>query len=61
MFYVYMKYTILKALKNIWANERLLNLIEQLIGPDIAGNPVWNLRTKTPRNDATTVPWHQGW
>ncbi|WAR31467.1 hypothetical protein MAR_034009 [Mya arenaria] len=48
-----------QALKAIWANERLLNLIEQLIGPDIAGNPVWNLRTKTPRNDATTVPWHQ--
>ena len=42
-------------------NERLLiNVIEQLIGPDIAGNPILNLRTKTPQNEATTVPWHQG-
>lgn len=48
-----------KALKDVWSNERLLNVIEQLIGPDIAGNPVWNLRTKTPQNEATTVPWHQ--
>ncbi|WAR20076.1 hypothetical protein MAR_001914 [Mya arenaria] len=45
--------------RKLWANERLLNLMEQLIGPDIAGNPVWNLRTKTPQNEATTVPWHQ--
>lgn len=45
--------------RDLWANERLLNLVEQLIGPDIAGNPVWNLRTKTPQNEATTVPWHQ--
>ena len=49
-----------KAYKHAWANERLLNVVEQLIGPDIAGNPVWNLRTKTPQNEATTVPWHQG-
>ncbi len=23
--------------RNLWANERLLNVVEQLIGPDIAG------------------------
>ena len=23
------------------------------------GHPVWNLRTKTPKNEQTTVPWHQ--
>ena len=23
------------------------------------GHPVWNLRTKTPQNEQTTVPWHQ--
>ncbi|XP_052270079.1 uncharacterized protein LOC127871318 isoform X2 [Dreissena polymorpha] len=48
-----------QALKDLWANERLLNVIEQLIGPDIAGNPAWNLRTKVPNNSVTTVPWHQ--
>ena len=34
-------------------------MVEQFIGPNIAGNPVWNLRTKTPSNEQTTVPWHQ--
>ena len=38
----------------------MLNIVEQLIGPDILGHPVWNLRTKTPHNEATVVPWHQG-
>jgi len=51
---------VFKAFKDLWCNERLLNLVEQLIGPDIAGNPAWNLRTKVPRNIVTTVPWHQG-
>jgi len=47
------------AFQTLWSNERLLNVIEQFIGPDIAGHPVWNLRTKTPRNEQVTVPWHQ--
>jgi len=48
-------------MNNIWANERALNLAEQILGTqDIAGHPVWNLRTKIPNNQATTVPWHQG-
>lgn len=25
------------AFQNLWTNERLLNVVEQLIGPDIAG------------------------
>ncbi|KAL3872211.1 hypothetical protein ACJMK2_040149 [Sinanodonta woodiana] len=48
-----------KAFQDIWCNERVLNLMEQLIGPDIAGHPVWNLRTKTPRSTAVDIPWHQ--
>lgn len=47
------------AFKRIWSNENLLNVVEQMIGPDIAGHPVWNLRTKTPNNPHATVPWHQ--
>lgn len=50
---------LLPAFQELWANERLLNAVEQLIGPDIAAHPVWNLRTKTPHNEQTTVPWHQ--
>uniref|UniRef100_A0A0B7BFG3 Phytanoyl-CoA dioxygenase n=1 Tax=Arion vulgaris TaxID=1028688 RepID=A0A0B7BFG3_9EUPU len=48
-----------KGFQSLWSNERLLNVVEQLIGPEIMGHPVWNLRTKTPKNEATTVPWHQ--
>ena len=47
------------AFRNLWSNDRLLNAAEQFIGPNIAGHPVWNLRTKTPVNEETTVPWHQ--
>ncbi|XP_005105567.1 uncharacterized protein LOC101849867 isoform X4 [Aplysia californica] len=48
-----------QSFQALWSNERLLNVVEQLIGPEIMGHPVWNLRTKTPQNEATTVPWHQ--
>ena len=52
---------LLQAFRDVWSNERLLNLVEQLLGSsDIVGHPVWNLRTKTPQNEATNVPWHQG-
>lgn len=39
-----------KAFQDLWTNERLLNVIEQFIGPEIAGHPVWNLRTKVRSN-----------
>jgi hypothetical protein len=49
-----------QAFRDVWSNERLLNVAEQILGTsDIIGNPVWNLRTKTPKNEQTTVPWHQ--
>ncbi|XP_060065780.1 uncharacterized protein LOC132546102 [Ylistrum balloti] len=48
-----------KAFCDVWSNERMLNVVEQLLGPDIAGHPVWNLRTKTPKSDAVSIPWHQ--
>ncbi|XP_076801270.1 uncharacterized protein LOC143445823 [Clavelina lepadiformis] len=47
------------SFQNLWADEKMLNVVEQIIGPEIAGHPVWNLRTKTPHNEQTTVPWHQ--
>lgn len=31
----------------------------QLLGPDLAGHPVWNLRPKAPQQDEMNVPWHQ--
>ncbi|XP_019627738.1 PREDICTED: uncharacterized protein LOC109472409 [Branchiostoma belcheri] len=48
-----------KAYCDLWVNDRLLNVMEQLVGPEIAGNLLWNLRPKVPSNDETTVPWHQ--
>ena len=48
------------ALANLWASPRLLDLMQQVLGGgDVAGHPVWNLRTKTPLNPLATVPWHQ--
>lgn len=49
-----------QSLQSLWANERLLNLAEQILGHDVWGHPVWNLRPKVPRDEVTTVPWHQG-
>jgi hypothetical protein len=48
-----------QPLADLWASEELLDVIEQILGPEIAGHPVWNLRTKTPLNPLATVPWHQ--
>ncbi|RUS87419.1 hypothetical protein EGW08_004794 [Elysia chlorotica] len=48
-----------QSFQRLWTNDRLLNLMEQILGPDVAGHPVWNLRTKTPRSEAVNIPWHQ--
>ncbi|XP_076436301.1 1-deoxypentalenic acid 11-beta-hydroxylase-like isoform X2 [Babylonia areolata] len=48
-----------KSFQTLWSNERMLNLLEQILGPEIAGHPTWNLRTKTPHSEATNIPWHQ--
>ncbi len=48
-----------KAFAEIWSSDKLLEIVEQIIGPEIAGHPVWNLRSKTPHNPLATVPWHQ--
>ena len=37
----------------------MLDAVEQIVGGDIAGHPVWNLRIKLPRNAPEEVPWHQ--
>lgn len=48
-----------EAFMKVWGNERLLNLMEQILGSDIGGMPDWSLRCKIPKTDAATVPWHQ--
>jgi hypothetical protein len=45
--------------RKLWGSEKLLNMAEQLVGPNISGHPVWNLRPKTPQTQNHDVPWHQ--
>ena len=47
------------SFKKLWSNEKLLDAVEQVVGPNVAGHPVWNLRIKLPRNAPEEVPWHQ--
>ncbi|KAL4221214.1 hypothetical protein ACF0H5_019478 [Mactra antiquata] len=47
------------AFRNLYGNEKLLNAIEQLIGPNISAHPIWNTRPKLPGVIETDVPWHQ--
>ena len=48
-----------RGIASLWGSSKLLAIVEQLIGPDIAGHPVCNVRSKTPRTELMTVPWHQ--
>ena len=47
------------GLRELWSSPKLLDIVADLIGPDIAGHPIWNIRSKTPRTTLMTVPWHQ--
>ena len=33
-------------LAKLWSHPDLLNIAEQLVGSEVAGHPVWNLRAK---------------
>lgn len=46
-------------LATLWSSPKLLDVMEQILGSEIAGHPVWNIRAKTPLNPLATVPWHQ--
>ena len=48
-----------RGIASLWSSPKLLAVVEQLIGPDIAGHPVCNVRSKTPQTELMTVPWHQ--
>ncbi|XP_060572273.1 phytanoyl-CoA dioxygenase domain-containing protein 1 homolog [Ruditapes philippinarum] len=45
--------------RDLYQNSKLLDAMEQLIGPEIGASPVWNTRPKTPGHRETDVPWHQ--
>jgi len=46
-------------LAKLWGSKKLLDIVENWVGKDISGHPVWNIRSKTPQTVRMTVPWHQ--
>ncbi len=46
-------------LAQLWSSDALIAMVRQIIGDDIAGHPIWNIRSKTPQTRRMTVPWHQ--
>ena len=43
----------------LMSNEKILDAVESLIGPELFSNPVYNVRPKVPGVAAGAVPWHQ--
>ena len=43
----------------LWASDRVLDIVQEFIGPDISGHPVSCIRTKTPNTPLMDAPWHQ--
>ena len=46
-------------LAKLWGSKKLLDMVQNWVGKDISGHPVWNIRSKTPQTVRMTVPWHQ--
>ena len=44
--------------RELWSYPKLLDAVEQIVGPEVAGNPIWNLRINCPGSEVF-VPWHQ--
>jgi hypothetical protein len=51
---------VVQEFRALLSHERLLNVLEQVLGPRVAASPVWNIRTKTPNCVNGEIPWHQG-
>lgn len=43
----------------VWTCSALLDIVEQVIGPEILAHPQFNSRAKLPDHEQTVVPWHQ--
>jgi len=48
-----------EGLFNVMTHPAVLDVVEQLIGPEILFHPQSNLRAKLPSNEEGAVPWHQ--
>ena len=47
------------ALFELIRNEKLLDIAESLVGPEIMCHPAYRVRPKLPDHALTVVPWHQ--
>ncbi len=56
---IHFKRSLRPGIGAIWAGDILIDIVRQMIGGDIAGHPIWNVRSKTPQTQRMTVPWHQ--
>jgi hypothetical protein len=46
-------------LAELWCSTKLLAILEQFLGPNIAGHPIFAIRPKLPATSLFNVPWHQ--
>lgn len=47
------------GLFSIWSSEKMLNVVQSVLGKDIDGHPFFAVRPKPPEVDLFVVPWHQ--
>ena len=47
------------AFFNLICHPKLLDIAEQLCGPELIGSSVYRLRPKVPDHKRSPVPWHQ--
>ena len=43
----------------LFAHPHLLDLAEQIVGPEVLLHPTYTARPKLPQHEPTEVPWHQ--
>ena len=43
----------------VWTCPALVDVAEQVVGPEILAHPQFNIRAKLPNQQETVVPWHQ--
>ena len=47
------------ACRDLWAHPKVLDVLEQILGPEIVGHGTWNIRVKIPKHGPEVVGWHQ--
>lgn len=47
------------GLFSIWSSEKMLNVVQSVLGKDVDGHPFFAVRPKPPEVDLFVVPWHQ--